>query len=529
MRTSCQSTIEPESLDSSGKPPDKGSHGGERMTERDDNDSRIINRSGENGSNGEVLRSAPKESSWVNHLLVEKASDSASDGQPFNSSGFEVTLAATGAVQTSLSGESRMSAGDEWLCGKLSSPNEVIIAGAELIPQVSEGNIGSLYNYSTINWLAPIGPTHIHQIFGIPSLQSTESSNVNAQGLFTSESQERNTQSSPHLTTARHFGDSYVESYVNLRDAGPTLDRCKPFSLGRIRSVALVGTQSEAPMYYINGDGASLSVPVRHKQQTCSCIPQFGGQSDSSVSSTIHTGSESIHTQLASEYTPAQILITEQSYAALVDNLNCISGRDISLSHNGTLPSLKELNEFATLYFDKFHESFPLLHKASFLNNRDGCLLELAISAIGACYVGTFHARRCGETLHELVYKLLEIATSSDHDPSKFPEAFGLQRPEYLQHLTILQARILNVLGMFHSGNPKLARFARDGRAILVSTCLDSKMLMSNHYAGWQAARDTQEDGERFLQQWLEGELKCRAGYFVWVRSLRKPINKRPV
>lgn len=528
MRTSCQSTIEPEFLDSSGSTPDEGGHGDERMTERDDNDSCIISRSGENGSNGEVLRSAPKESSWVNHLLVEKASDSASEGQSFNNSGLEVALAATGAVQTSLSGESPMSPGDEWLCGKLTSPNEVIIAGAELIPQVSEGNIGSLYNYSAINWLAPIGPTHMRRIVGIPSLQSTESSNVSAQGLFTSEPQERNTQPSPHLTTARHFGDSYVESYVNLRAAGPTLDRCKPFSLGRIPSVASVGTQSETPIY-IDGDGARLSMPARHKQQTCSCIPHFGGQSDSSVGSTIHTGSESIHTQLASEYTRAQIFITEQSYAALVGNLNCTSGRDMSLSHNGTLPSLKELNEFATLYFDKFHESFPLLHKASFLNNRDGCLLELAISAIGACYVGTFHARTCSETLHELVHKLLEIAAASDHDPSEFPEVFGLRRPENLQRLTILQARILNVLGMFHSGNPKLARLAGDGRAILVSTCIDSKILMSNHYAGWQAARDTEEYGEQFLQQWLEGELKCRAGYFVWVRSLRNFINKRPI
>ena len=528
MRTSCQSTIEPKFLDSSGSTPDEGGHGDERMTERDDNDSCIISRSGENGSNGEVLRSAPKESSWVNHLLVEKASDSASEGQSFNNSGLEVALAATGAVQTSLSGESPMSPGDEWLCGKLTSPNEVIIAGAELIPQVSEGNIGSLYNYSAINWLAPIGPTNMRRIVGTPSLQSTESSNVSAQGLFTSEPQERNTQPSPHLTTARHFGDSYVESYVNLRAAGPTLDRCKPFSQGSIPSVASVGTQSETPIY-IDGDGARLSMPARHKQQTCSCIPHFGGQSDSSVGSTIHTGSESIHIQLASEYTRAQIFITEQSYAALVGNLNCTSGRDMSLSHNGTLPSLKELNEFATLYFDKFHESFPLLHKASFLNNRDGCLLELAISAIGACYVGTFHARTCSETLHELVHKLLEIAAASDHDPSEFPEVFGLRRSENLQRLTILQARILNVLGMFHSGNPKLARLAGDGRAILVSTCIDSKILMSSHYAGWQAARDTEEYGEQFLQQWLEGELKCRAGYFVWVRSLRNFINKRPI
>jgi hypothetical protein len=43
---------------------------------------------------------------------------------------------------------------------------------------------------------------------------------------------------------------------------------------------------------------------------------------------------------------------------------------------------------------------------------------------------------------------------------------------------------------------------------------------MSNHYDGWQAALSTEEEGDRFLQQWLEGEMKCRAGYFVWVRAL---------
>ena len=499
------------------------------MSERDDNGSSIIVHSGENGSTSEVFRSVPKESTWANHLLAAIASNPTSVGESWNASSSEVTLAAAGAVQTPLSGESPMSARDQLFSESFVGRNEPIIPGAQLIPQVSEGNIGSLYNYSRINWLPPNDLTHIDQTFRLPPLQSAESSSVSAQDAFNNRSPDQNMQSSPRLATAGHFEDSYRESYASSRPVGLISGRSKSFSLDRMPSIVAVGTRPDAPVYYVDGDDARLPIPTSDKRPNHSSISLFAGQSNNSLNPTIHNGLERIHPHLPCDYTHARIWVSEESYIALTEYLKYKFGRGISLSHTDSFPSLEELNEFARLYFDKFHDSFPLLHKATFLNNRDGCLLELAISAIGACYVGTFYARQCSESLHELVHNLLEIASASDYDPSEFPGVFGLRRPGYPHRLTRLQARILNVLGMFHSGNPKLAGFAREDRAILVTTCIGRKMLVSNHYDGWQAARGTEEEGEHFLQQWLDGELKCRAGYFIWVRSLEDLSTSNPI
>ncbi|KFX91706.1 hypothetical protein O988_07614, partial [Pseudogymnoascus sp. VKM F-3808] len=487
---------------------EEAGQGDEVMTERDEDESAAV--TWDNESSSGVFGSIPKESNWTNNLLLPTASNSTSVGQSWNASGSEVTSVDTSAVQTLLPGESPMSARDWLLSRGIISPDATIVAGAQLVPQVSEGNIGSLYNYSRINWLPPNDLSHIDQTFGAASLHSAGSPHVSAQDAFTNGSREQNIRSSPRSATTGHFGESYLESYANSRNIGLASGRSKPFSLERIPSIATVGSPSDASMYYVDGGSAHSPVLSHHKQPNQAPLPLFSGQGSSSLSPTL----ENIHTQLA-EYTLPQIWVAEESYVALIDYLKYTSRRDISLSHTDSFPSLKELNEFAGLYFDRFHESFPLLHKASYLNNRDGCLLELAIAAIGACYVGTTYARKCSESLHELVNKLLEIATSSYYNPSEFPGVFGHRR--YPQRPTRLQARILNVLGMFHSGNPKLSSLAREGRAILVTTCIENKLLMSNHYDGWQAALSTEEEGDRFLQQWLEGEMKCRAGYFVWM------------
>jgi hypothetical protein len=286
-------------------------------------------------------------------------------------------------------------------------------------------------------------------------------------------------------------------------------------ALGRTPPEAIGGTLSEGSMHSVDGDGARLSILAR---QDCSPLPLFGVLGNNSLSPNSRDDLEVIPTYPNSEYAQPQIWISEESYVALTNYLKHTSWQNVSPAHIDTLPSLQELNIFARLYFDKFHESFPLLHKGTFLNNGDGCLLELAISAIGACYVRSLYARKCSESLHELLHELLKVATISEDSQHRFPGVFGVQRSRCPEHPTRLQAQILNVLGMFHSGNPRLATLAREDRAILVTNCIEGKILMSNHYDCLQGAHGIEEEGGRSLQQWLEGELKCRAGYFVWVR-----------
>lgn len=503
-RTPCQSTLETESLESFRTTSEEGEHGDERIAERNDDNSCIITDSGENRPNSEIFGSMPTEKTWASHL-VTVASDPSLAEQTWTNSDSEVGLAAAGTVQA----ESPMGAGNQLHSENYINPNETIIPGAQLILQVSEGNIGSIYNYSGINWLSSNGLIPTDEAFKLPSLHLPKPSNANAHGSLSNES---HIQSSERSATPGQFENSYIEPYDNSRHSGSTSSN-KPVSLGRLPSVTTVGTSSTAPMYYVNEYGAGLSIPSRQKQQNRSALSPFGGQGSNSLSPPTYDDLGSNHAQ----YTHEHIWFPEEAYISLTDYLKYTPGWSVSLLHTETFPSLKELNEFVRLYFDAFHGSFPLLHQASFLNSRDGCLLELAMSAIGACYVGTFHARKCSESLHELVHTLLEIATASNYNPSAFHGVFGFRKPEHPQPLVRLQARILNVLGMFQSGNSKLERLAREDRAILVTACMESRMLISNHYDGWQAARDTEEEGERFLQKWLEGELNCRAGYFVWM------------
>ncbi|KAE9376284.1 hypothetical protein N431DRAFT_330374 [Stipitochalara longipes BDJ] len=494
-------------------PLEEGGLGDESMTEKDGDDSCIITWSNEIESSSNAPTSVSKESNWPNHLLVAAAPTSTSMGQPWNASVSEAIL---DGVQTHSPAESPMGTRDQLLPNTFIGTNEAIIPGAQLLPQVGKGNIGSIYNYSQINWLAPNSHSQTKQTFPVASPGSTSSSNINSEDVIMNGFQVQNTQPSPHFVSVGHFEGSHPESCVDSRHAGLTSTNSQPSSGGRIGSIASIVSGSDTPLYYIDGDGTRLSIPARRTQQNRRSISLFTGQNNSSLSPSTHDGLESIQSHPNCEFTYRQNWFTEESYAALSDYFERASGQDISMSHRNTLPSLEELNEFARLYFEKFHASFPLLHKASFLSNRDGCLLELAISAIGACYVGTLYARKCSESLHELVHTLLEVATTSDYNSSEFPRVFGVRTPVYPQTTARLQARILNALGMFHSGKPKLASLAREGLAILVMACTESKILMSNHYDGWQAACGA-EEGDRFLQQWLEGELKCRAGYFVWM------------
>jgi hypothetical protein len=426
---------------------DRDGMGDERMTERDAEDSCIITWSNEIESNNNIPTPLAKENSWPNHLLAATTpSAPAPNGQLWNVSSSEATLAAAGVAQTPSATGSPMSARDQLISKSFLNAEKTIIPGAQLLPQVGKGNIGSLYNYSQINWLAPTDQPHINQTFPVASPGSTASSNIHSGDGFTNGFQVQNTQVLPHLSPGSHFEEPHLELYVDSRTVG--LNRQHSY---QVASVSSPTAQPEAPMYYIDGDGARLSIPAR-TQQNRQSIPLFSVLNNS-LSPSSPEGFESIHSHSASGYSHRQCWFTEESYAALTEYLERAQQRDISLAYRNTLPSLKDLNDFVRLYFDKFHHTFPLLYKASFLVNRDGCLLELAMAAIGACYASTFYARKCSESLHELVHTLLETATTSDYNPSEFPAVFGLRRPGYPQPITRLQTRILNVLGMFHSGN----------------------------------------------------------------------------
>ncbi|KAH8822063.1 hypothetical protein F5884DRAFT_851259 [Xylogone sp. PMI_703] len=434
----------------------KGNHGDTATVQRENNDSRILISSPvDNGSDHEVLELASREVVWVDQFGEVADSNLSLVTQPQDISGSDVTIlpAASGDVQDLIPQRSAPAVEDQALPKNFIEPDQTIIAGACLIPHVSEGNIGSIYNYSKINWLPRNEIPQIDWASGIPLLHSPPTNS--------------------------------------------------PIAINEARSPSV---------YYASGDSPRLGI----SEQNRSTGQHFSGQSTNHLSPHSYNSLNVTDTYANSDYTQAQIWFSEESYITLTKYLRHISRQDIPVSAISSLPSLAELNIFAGHYFDKFHDIFPLLHKGTFLNNRDGCLLDLAISAIGACYVRTRYARTCSETLHELLHQLLKSAISDDNQRA-FPGVFGVQRSRQPQPCSCLQAQILNVLGMFHTGNARLKAFAKEGLAILVATCIENKMLIVNHYDYLQGLHDSEQVESRILHQWLEGELQCRAGYFIWM------------
>lgn len=49
-------------------------------------------------------------------------------------------------------------------------------------------------------------------------------------------------------------------------------------------------------------------------------------------------------------------------------------------------PEHETLSDFVDLYFEKFHPTFPILHKPTFLQSDTPAVLLLSVAAVGATY-----------------------------------------------------------------------------------------------------------------------------------------------
>ena len=52
----------------------------------------------------------------------------------------------------------------------------------------------------------------------------------------------------------------------------------------------------------------------------------------------------------------------------------------------GDFPDHETLSDFVDLYFEKFHPTFPILHKPTFLHADTPAVLLLSVAAVGATY-----------------------------------------------------------------------------------------------------------------------------------------------
>ena len=69
-------------------------------------------------------------------------------------------------------------------------------------------------------------------------------------------------------------------------------------------------------------------------------------------------------------------------------------------------PDHETLSDYVDLYFERFHPTFPILHKASFYQADTPALLLLAVAGIGATYADK-EFRPLAVAIDELVRRIV--------------------------------------------------------------------------------------------------------------------------
>jgi hypothetical protein len=247
--------------------------------------------------------------------------------------------------------------------------------------------------------------------------------------------------------------------------------------------------------YYVDGAGGRATTSARLRRN----------RSKSKDAISQHSGSNSLNITVSSPPQPEHVWITIETYDEIMNNSRIASC---------TTPSRNILNGFIQLYFDKFHCVFPLLYKRCFGQRRGEWILVLAAAAVGAAYGGTLESQQCSDELHDCLRKTLEIL---DPPLDSGNQMFGIvswNDQNLEQSIILSQARILNVVGMLHSGNQILVRFAHSGRSALTTACYNMDLLRSAEYLYHNDCLSV-EDKQR---EWLTEQMRIRTGYFIWVR-----------
>ncbi len=254
---------------------------------------------------------------------------------------------------------------------------------------------------------------------------------------------------------------------------------------------ASTGVSSTRSKYYVGGDGGrapQLKRPIRKRAMKAQIFMASRSQRVPDVNT--------YHPDISPEW-----VSPEMYHGMRLDLLANEPGPAGKATH----PTLADFNLFVQSYLDEYHTSLPLFRRSEIKAQRYTPLELLTIAAIGAGHIGVNPARRISLDLHQAVRRALE-ADAMPH-PS-------MRRGSRRHELGQLRAQLLNVLGMFHSGERELVGYAFAGRAALVAACLQLRLLepvirpsLDEHSA--------QAKQRNFLNQ----QERSRIGYGIWVGS----------
>ncbi|KAB8269239.1 fungal-specific transcription factor domain-containing protein [Aspergillus minisclerotigenes] len=184
------------------------------------------------------------------------------------------------------------------------------------------------------------------------------------------------------------------------------------------------------------------------------------------------------------------------------------------------LKNTKMINSFVQLYFEHFHQTFPILHRATFNVSEEPPLLMLAVATIGGRFSKIPQAHRLSTLMGDSMLFWIE-----ERDILRRPLRMWYLEENIDQTIQIsfAQAAVLNQIQTAYHGSRRLALKARFQRATLVTVCRGRNSKIRYEDTLCETTDATPRDLETF--SWLDRELSRRLTYGIWLVDLQFSLD----
>ncbi|KAL5364146.1 fungal-specific transcription factor domain-containing protein [Aspergillus floccosus] len=180
---------------------------------------------------------------------------------------------------------------------------------------------------------------------------------------------------------------------------------------------------------------------------------------------------------------------------------------------SATFPTAQNLSTFVTTFFSFFQPIYPIFHRSTFNPNTCHWLVTVAVSAIGCQYAGLNEQHKYAQAFHEFLRRAINVEKENcryDRSP-----------------LWLLQASILNCIGLFHGRSERCGISAFSSFGDLVNLAMREGLLGPSGIAGLHPS----ENLEQRWALWIEDEVRRRLGYLIWLLdcTLAYHFDSRPL
>ncbi|KZM28336.1 DNA binding [Ascochyta rabiei] len=171
------------------------------------------------------------------------------------------------------------------------------------------------------------------------------------------------------------------------------------------------------------------------------------------------------------------------------------------LFDNINMPPPAILNAWVQLYFEYFHPTFPVLHKATFASPETQPLLILTVAAIGAQFSNLSNSLACARSLTELVRRI-------SSRECEFQNKHG-------RTVWMTQVVMLNALARSYSGEKRALEVSEILQAVPVALARRKGLL--DDVLTHERMSQLQAPLHQTWRLWIMEEERRRTGFAVWL------------